>query len=198
MLVEIPDWSVIFAVVLSFVVGLAVIFLYNTVKPFIKLKAERMSTSYQERLEYYEKQLIDMKIRLDSLELQENEPNNVENQLDLKELLFSLLNKSEEKPKEITRVERPEQEQQKVEIERKIEPNNPIDVVLQLITTKPMTSRDIQITLKRSREHISRMMKKLYDEGLVNRNEETKPYTYVITEKGKNHFSKLSSDISIA
>ena len=36
---------------------------------------------------------------------------------------------------------------------------NPIDHVLHLITNKAMTSRDIQITLKRSREHTSRLMK---------------------------------------
>ena len=47
-----------------------------------------------------------------------------------------------------------------------------------------MTSRDIQITLKKSREHTSRLMKKLFEEGLVQRNTETKPYTYSITEKG--------------
>jgi predicted transcriptional regulator len=48
-----------------------------------------------------------------------------------------------------------------------------------------MTSRDIQVTLKRSREHTSRLMKKLFENGLVQRNIETKPYTYSITEKGK-------------
>ena len=47
-----------------------------------------------------------------------------------------------------------------------------------------MTSRDIQITLKKSREHTSRLMKKLFEEGFVQRNTESKPYTYSITEKG--------------
>jgi len=47
-----------------------------------------------------------------------------------------------------------------------------------------MTSRDIQITLKKSREHTSRLMKKLFEEGYVQRNTESKPYTYSITEKG--------------
>jgi CTP-dependent riboflavin kinase len=47
-----------------------------------------------------------------------------------------------------------------------------------------MTSRDIQITLKRSREHTSRLMKKLFEDGYVQRNTQSKPYTYSITEKG--------------
>ena len=53
-----------------------------------------------------------------------------------------------------------------------------------LITSKAMTSRDIQITLKKSREHTSRLMKKLFEDGFVQRNTESKPYTYSITEKG--------------
>src|SRR5207245_5399654 len=58
------------------------------------------------------------------------------------------------------------------------------DYVLRLITEKPMTSRDIQITIGRTREHTSRMMKKLFEEGLVERNMQTKPFTYKITDKG--------------
>ena len=41
-----------------------------------------------------------------------------------------------------------------------------IEHVLKLITKKPMTSRDIEVTFGgRSREHVSRLMKKLYDEN---------------------------------
>jgi len=56
---------------------------------------------------------------------------------------------------------------------------------LKLITSKSMTSRDIQITLGRSREHTSRLMKKLFEDGYVKRNSNSKPYTYSITNKGK-------------
>ena len=66
----------------------------------------------------------------------------------------------------------------------KIDYNNPTDYVLHLITDKAMTSRDIQITLKKSREHTSRLLKKLFDDGLVQRNENSKPYSYSITDKG--------------
>jgi predicted transcriptional regulator len=72
--------------------------------------------------------------------------------------------------------------------------NNAIDYVLHLITDKAMTSRDIQITLKRSREHTSRLMKKLYDDGFVKRNTSTKPYTYSISEKGKEKIGVLQSN----
>jgi predicted transcriptional regulator len=63
--------------------------------------------------------------------------------------------------------------------------------VLGLITTKEMTSRDIQITIGRSREHTSRLMKRLYEEGFVERNTKRKPFTYKITERGKAKISGL-------
>jgi predicted transcriptional regulator len=61
-----------------------------------------------------------------------------------------------------------------------------IEHVLKLITEKPMTSRDIEVTFGgRSREHVSRLMKKLFDDGFVERNTAKRPYTYSITDSGK-------------
>ena len=58
--------------------------------------------------------------------------------------------------------------------------------VLKLITEKPMTSRDIEVTFGgRSREHVSRLMKKLFDDGFVERNTTKRPYTYSITDSGR-------------
>ena len=54
-----------------------------------------------------------------------------------------------------------------------------------------MTSRDIEVTFGgRSREHVSRLMKKLFDDGLVERNTANRPYTYSITDNGKNHIGE--------
>jgi predicted transcriptional regulator len=63
--------------------------------------------------------------------------------------------------------------------------NGVTEHVLGLITAKEMTSRDIQITIGRSREHTSRLMKRLFEDGLVERNTKKKPFTYKITEKGR-------------
>jgi chromosome segregation and condensation protein ScpB len=63
---------------------------------------------------------------------------------------------------------------------------NSVEHVLGLITERPMTSRDIEVTFSgRSREHVSRLMKKLFRDGYVNRNTASRPYTYMITEKGR-------------
>ena len=48
---------------------------------------------------------------------------------------------------------------------------------------KSMTSRDIQITIGRTREHTSRLI--LSDDGLVQRHAGTKPFVYSLTDEGK-------------
>ncbi|MDO7698017.1 MAG: winged helix DNA-binding protein, partial [Nitrosopumilus sp.] len=149
-----------------------------------------------ERLEYYERQLIDMKIRLDSLEIQGVEENPIDPNLELKQFIEKLV-ETREAEKEIEVVGEPEivlEKQISTPNLSNIEPVSPVDYVLQLITNKAMTSRDIQITTKRSREHTSRLMKKLFESGLVQRNTETKPYSYSITEKGKEKINNITSD----
>ncbi|MEO9276822.1 MAG: winged helix DNA-binding protein [Nitrososphaera sp.] len=171
MLVDI-DVGVIIGVLASFVTGLAAVTIYNKIKP--RLFSESSNTKIlTERLQYYENLLIDMKIRLDSLEIEQE---------------------SQELPQAQVPKPREEKMQQEVPVVVKEEkpkervPNmnfsSATEHVLRLITEKPMTSRDIQITIKRTREHTSRMMKKLFEDGLVERNMSTKPFTYKITEKG--------------
>ena len=186
MLVEIPDPEVILGVILAFLIGLGGLYLFFKIRPFIKSSSDIDDPTQTERLEYYERQLIDMKIRLDALEIQGIEQKVEDPNLELKQFLEKLAkNEIQEKPIEV--ISKPEVISENVIPTRNIQnitPGNPIDYVLHLITNKAMTSRDIQITLKKSREHTSRLMKKLFEEGYVQRNTESKPYTYSITEKG--------------
>ena len=172
MLVEIPDVDVLIGIFIAFVGGLFAIVIYNKVKPFIKSKSEQIK-SYTDRLQYYESQLIDMKIRVDSLEL------------DSDESMLEVPVKAERKSVKLEHEEIQTQEPQKERM-RNMNFGSATDYVLKLITEKPMTSRDIQITIGRTREHTSRMMKKLFEEGFVERNMKTKPFTYYITDKGKS------------
>ena len=201
MLIEIPEPEVILGVIVSFVIGLVGLYSYYKIRPFIKTKNEMMDSSQLERLEYYERQLIDMKIRLDAMEIQGFEQKTEDPNLELKQFLEKLA-------KNNLVVEKSVEPTIKTEITNKEEPvsirmpnldhNNAIDYVLHLITNKAMTSRDIQITLKRSREHISRLMKKLFEDGYVQRNINTKPYTYSITKKGKEKLETIQVNSIIA
>ena len=187
MLVEIPDPEVILGVILAFLLGLGGLYLFFKVRPFIKSNSDIADPTQTERLEYYEKQLIDMKIRLDALEIQGVEEKPIDPNLDLKQFMQKLV-ENNESTKEVEVIKEPEAIVEKpVSVPNipSIEHVSPTDYVLHLITNKAMTSRDIQITTKRSREHTSRLMKKLFESGLVQRNTETKPYKYSITEKGK-------------
>ena len=196
MLIEIPDPEVILGVILAFLIGLGGLYFFFKIRPFIKSSSYVTDPTQVERLEYYERQLIDMKIRLDSLEIQGVEENPIDPNLELKQFIEKLV-ESREPEKEIEVVREPEivlEKQISTPNLSNIEPVSPVDYVLQLITNKTMTSRDIQITTKRSREHTSRLMKKLFESGLVQRNTETKPYSYSITEKGKEKINDIASD----
>jgi len=196
MLVEIPDPEVILGVILAFLLGLGGLYLFFKVRPFIKSNSDIADPTQTERLEYYEKQLIDMKIRLDALEIQGVEENPIDPNLDLKQFMQKLI-ETKEPEKQIEVIKDSEvvlEKQVSTPNMTSIEHVSPTDYVLHLITNKAMTSRDIQITTKRSREHTSRLMKKLFESGLVQRNTETKPYIYSITEKGKSKVEDVVSN----
>ncbi|MGQ0796097.1 MAG: winged helix DNA-binding protein [Nitrosopumilaceae archaeon] len=172
MLVEIPDPEVLIGITLAFLGGLFAIVIYNKIKPLIKTESQQIK-SYTDRLHYYENQLIDMKIRMDSLELDQDTG------------MLEVPIKYDKKPTKVQLEESQVQEEPPKERMRNMNFGSATDYVLKLITEKPMTSRDIQITIGRTREHTSRMMKKLFEEGLVERDMGTKPFTYNITDKGK-------------
>jgi len=199
MLIEIPDPDVILSVMVSFLVGLGALFAFYKLWPMIKTN-KTADTSHAERLEYYERQLIDMKIRLDLIEIQGLEEKTVDPNLELKQFLEKLAkNEVGEKPSEPRiKSEIMHDEPQIRHTMSNLDHNNATDHVLHLITNKAMTSRDIQITLKRTREHTSRLMKKLYEDGYVKRNTESKPYTYSISEKGKEKIGKIESNTIVA
>ena len=183
MIIEIPDLDVILGLILAFIGGLVTLFVYSKLKA---ISASNDQTKADlERMEFYERQLIDLKIKLDAI--------------DLENLTFSQetpqnIVKNEEKPAQVVQkpveiVPEPAPNPPKVERAPNMSSDNIVEAVLRLITDKSRTSRDIQITLGKSREHISRTMKKMTDDGLVERNTNAKPYSYSITQMG---LSKLS------
>ena len=183
MLVEIPDLNVIFGLVSAFIGGLFTLFVYS------RLKADSASNNQikadSERLEFYERQLIDLKIKLDAIDLEN---------LSFSQEIPQDIVKNEEKPVQVVEKQVqtvPEQVSVSARVERtpNMSSGDIVEAVLRLITDRSRTSRDIQITLGKSREHISRTMKKMSDGGLVERNTNAKPYSYSITQNG---LSKLS------
>ena len=138
MLVEIPDPIVILGVVLPIFVGLFSLFAYLKIRQISGFNAQNKAD--MERLEFYERQIIDMKIRLDAIDIE-----NISNT--------------------------PEIPRNFASFEQKIHESVP--------TTAAREPKG------KSREHISKTMKKLVEDGYVERNMRTKPYSDSITQKGR-------------
>ena len=174
MLVDIPDAGIILVSVLAFLGGLVTLYLYTKIRS--SGGPEKITPANSDRIDYYERELIDMKIRLDSMDLDGES--------------FT----SPDLPKKrVKSLEKPEIEKQEFVVPKPTTtprvPNmsfkDSLVHVLKLITNEPMTSRDVEVTFGKSREHVSRLMKKLFEDGFVSRDVSARPYRYTITEKGR-------------
>ena len=183
MLVEIPDPIIILGIVLGFLAGAVTLFLYSKLRLIGSL--QNNGPSDNQRLEYYEKQFIDMKIRLDALNLDKEEPLDGDEMVKIQSEMVKPASRKGRRSRAVI--------EKHVPVNRvpNMSSEDSVKHVLKLITKKPMTSRDIEVTFGgRSREHVSRLMKKLFDDGLVERNTTNRPYTYSITDSGKNHIGE--------
>ena len=69
---------------------------------------------------------------------------------------------------------------------------NTVNSILKMLEV-PLTSREIQGKIKKSREHTSRLLKKLYSENIVIRDETTRPFRYKITNEGRKLLEQTAS-----
>ena len=174
MLVDIPDAGIILVSVLAFLCGVVTLYLYTKIRS--PGGSGKIAPTNLDRIDYYEKELIDMKIRLDAMEL------------DGETFTKPDLPTKKVKSFDVPEVEEPEFAAPKPKAAPRV-PNmsfeDSVIHVLKLITNRPMTSRDIEVTFGKSREHVSRLMKKLFEDGFVGREASIRPYRYTITEKGR-------------
>ena len=183
MLVEIPDPMVILGIVLGFLAGAVALFLYSKLRLVGSL--QNNGPSDNQRLEYYEKQFIDMKIRLDALNLDNEESLGEDEMVKIQSEMVKSPSRKGRRSRAMVEKHMP------VSRIPNMSSEDSVKHVLKLITKKPMTSRDIEVTFGgRSREHVSRLMKKLFDDGLVERDATNRPYTYSITDSGKKHIGE--------
>jgi DNA-binding transcriptional ArsR family regulator len=69
---------------------------------------------------------------------------------------------------------------------------NTVNSILKMLEV-PLTSREIQGKIKKSREHTSRLLKKLYSENIVIRDETGRPFRYKITNEGRKLLEQTTS-----
>jgi len=184
MLVEIPDVGVILFVILAFIGG--VVTLYFSTKLRSSASPTIPPPTSINRLEYYENQLIDMKIRLDAMEL------------DGETFTKPDLPTKKVKSFDVPEVEEPEFVAPKPKAAARVRNmsfEDSVTFVLEKITQGPMTSRDIEVTFGKSREHVSRLMKKLFEDGFVGRDTSARPYRYTITDKGRERIGSSEGSV---
>lgn len=70
--------------------------------------------------------------------------------------------------------------------------NSTIEYILKKLESNSLTTRELQQYIGRTREHTSRLMKKLYDNKYVDRDMGSKPFKYTITDEGRKLLIKRS------
>ena len=67
-----------------------------------------------------------------------------------------------------------------------------VDSILKMLEV-PLTSREIQRRINKSREHTSRLLKKLYSENIVMRDGSSRPFKYKITSEGRKLLERTTN-----
>lgn len=147
---------------ISMIVIIIILVNYLIYKNIIKSQTMILS-----KLEFYEQKLLEIEIKINLFELNQNHENK-------EQVKDNELYEKQTKPQDI--------------IDLSGINNYTSTQILKLLNDKSLTSRDIQKSINKTREHIARVMKKLYENGYVVRNTNTRPFNYSITKKGKQVF----------
>lgn len=162
------DMETVLLVTLAYIIGIVSVMIFNRVRPSI---GTQEAVEYARQMKDYEDMLVDLKIRLDTLEIRTAETSQPVSQ-HVSDASHNT------KPPAIRRT-----------LEQ--EGAGMVDYVLKLLVEGPKTSRQIEGLIGRSREHTARLMKKLFELGYVTRDMATKPYTYAITDAGKSGIQQV-------
>lgn len=189
-------------IIIPFLAGLAFGFTYKKIRkniakiiPTIHKNASivnAIASEYARRMEKYDSAIADLRVRLDVIELQSQ-----------KHLMTQQVHSTENKSF-VTLSDTSQEQSHRPSFSAyhrpKIEPlkriagdipdsndvhNGTADYVLRLLDEKSMTSKEVQHAIGRSREHTSRLMKRLCEYGFINRDSDTKPFTYALAEAGR-------------
>ncbi|NMJ86837.1 MAG: hypothetical protein EX285_03200 [Thaumarchaeota archaeon] len=177
MVVMLVEIEVVLMFVITYIIGLL------SITFFIKYRLSTSKTfvGYEGKFKEYEAVLVDICVRLDTLELRV--ANNVSQQSqkirDVSDVIRDVSNVNHGSKT----------------IQRNLEQGGKrlVNHVLELLVEKAKTSRQIETITGRSREHTARLMKKLFDLGYVTRETSVKPYMYALTDSGKAVLSQVSS-----
>jgi hypothetical protein len=190
-------------IIIPFLAGLAFGFSYKRISKNIAkiIPTIHKNTSivnaivseYARRMEKYDSAIADLRVRLDVIELQSQKPLMTQQVHSTENKSFVTLSDTSQEQSHrpsFSAYHRPKRVEPLKRIDGDIPDSNDVhngtaDYVLRLLDEKSMTSKEVQHAIGRSREHTSRLMKRLCEYGFVNRDSDTKPFTYALAEAGR-------------
>ena len=154
---------------------------------------ESILSEYSDRLENYKIMITEIRTKVDLLDIKINNITTNYNKDGVSDniKIIDPLQKPEIKSSVISDVMTSDSDSDINNNQSHDDSDNTINIILKSLTETPRTARDIQQLIKKSREHTSRLLKKLYLQNLVSRDNKSTPFRYHITEEGHRRLHQL-------
>jgi hypothetical protein len=197
--------DLIIPIIISYTVGIVSVISYIKLKKSIQSSLNKeektiksIVSEYTHRLNNYDKAIAELCVRIDTMELRatQHDTSSISPHIDIDNTKSYKQNTTTSQHE--SQLERPHNHISTVSnlvtvsqpastISSRLSDsyNGTMDFILKMLMEKPRTSREIQHSIGRTREHTSRLMKKLYDSKLVIRDSNSKPFKYSITDAGR-------------
>lgn len=205
------SWNLVIYVVASFVIGMAGVIFYINLKALPKKSTNHTDNSvveavvaeYTRRLKEFERIIGELKVKIDTIELRMLQHPTSQTSDDVSDMTrtFSQDTRTISQSKSQSKSQLQEHHPPTSDVMESTaitppsvvtsENSNPTlhhntsDYILKLLVEKSRTSREIQKDIGKTREHTSRLMRRLYESNLVNRDSNNKPFKYYITDQGR-------------
>lgn len=174
------DSDLVVSGVLAFLAGMASVMVYFRVRNVgverryraDETVIEAVVLEYTRRLRDYDNVIAELSVKVDIMEVRSETPRTVTSQ------------PSHHAQPHVAPPSEPVTITQHANVENQ-EANGTTDYILKLLAERPLTSREVQQSVGRTREHTARLMKRLHDSGLVSRDVNSKPFRYNITDAGR-------------
>jgi len=174
------DSDLVVSGVLAFLAGMASVMVYFRVRNVgverryraDETVIEAVVLEYTRRLRDYDNVIAELSAKVDIMEVRSETPRTVTSQ------------PSHHAQPHVAPPSEPVTITQHANVENQ-EANGTTDYILKLLAERPLTSREVQQSVGRTREHTARLMKRLHDSGLVSRDVNSKPFRYNITDVGR-------------
>lgn len=200
------SWNFVIYVVASFVIGMAGVIFYINLKALHKKSTNQTDNSvveaviseYTRRLQEFERIIGELKVKIDTVELRVLQHPTSQTSDDTSDMTRDSSTDARTSQSKSQLQEHHSQTSDVMESTTITPPsivtsvkNNPTlhpstsDYILKLLVEKSRTSREIQNAIGKTREHTSRLMRRLYESNLVSRDSNNKPFKYYITDQGR-------------